>query len=500
MKKLLLVLSLVMSTAILFTACGESSVSKPSASSQDLSSIKSVSSTPIVSSVPTASSSVGPQATGFIPDSTNVRKMYVVGETFTNTGFVGKAQLDNGKTTFLTKNDYSYKTDFDSAKPGNYTVTVTYKNFEPHVYTVQVVPAPIVNAGVVKFAIDGAFTGDIGELNANEQYQLKSFTQLISLLDGVNFDATTVKQVYVAPGTYNEKISFTSKMTNVQLIAQSGQETKITYGDCSSKTGGTDSTATVTVKGDGFMAKNIIFENSYDFINGTDANKQALAALIEADKAVFDNCVFLGYQDTLQAKNKRQYYNNCTIKGTTDFIFGKSSTALFEGCDIVTRFTKAGQTNNGYITAHSGNEKIAVGTPCLNYGYVFKNCNLTAETGVEAGTVSLGRPWRWGATVAFINCDMGAHISVAEFGSGVKGRYDSMSGGGRTNLPSEAYFVEYGNTGAGALATATADFTLIEQSVADNYTIANIFAKNNNSVTYVDDWDATAALTALQAL
>ena len=70
-------------------------------------------------------------------------------------------------------------------------------------------------------------------------------------------------------------------------------------------------------------------------------------------------------------------FTNCYIEGTTDFIFGPS-TALFEYCELHSK-------RDSYITAAS--------TPqSEKFGYVFKNCKLTAAPGVKK--VYLGRPWR----------------------------------------------------------------------------------------------------------
>ena len=104
---------------------------------------------------------------------------------------------------------------------------------------------------------------------------------------------------------------------------------------------GTTGSSSFFIFGEGFIAKNITFENSAGPVG------QAVAVRIESDKVAFENCRFLGDQDTLypHGKNSRQYYRNCYIEGTVDFIFGWS-TAVFEDCTI---FCKTA----GYITAPS---------------------------------------------------------------------------------------------------------------------------------------------------
>jgi pectinesterase len=103
----------------------------------------------------------------------------------------------------------------------------------------------------------------------------------------------------------------------------------------------------------------------------------------------------LGDQDTLHTSGvqSKQYYKNCYIEGTTDFIFGPS-VAVFENCHIHSK-------KNSYITAAS--------TPEGNlFGYVFFNCKLTSDEGINE--VYLGRPWRPFAKTVFIKCTMGTHI------------------------------------------------------------------------------------------
>jgi pectinesterase len=167
-----------------------------------------------------------------------------------------------------------------------------------------------------------------------------------------------------------------------------------------------------------FWAENITFQNSAGPVG------QAVAIFVSGDRAVFKNCRFLGFQDTLYTYGKysRQYYENCYIEGTVDFIFG-SSTAVFKDCEIRSK-------RDAYITAAS--------TPQgRDYGYVFINCKLTADPGVEK--VFLGRPWRPYAQTVFIHCEMGAHI-----------RPEGWNNWGNVSNEKTAFYAEYGSSGPGA--------------------------------------------------
>ena len=135
----------------------------------------------------------------------------------------------------------------------------------------------------------------------------------------------------------------------------------------------TSGSSTCYIYAPDFYAENITFRN------GAGRVGQAVACFVSGDRAHFKNCRFIGNQDTLYTygKDSRQYYENCYVEGTVDFIFGKS-TALFMNCTIKS-------LSNGYVTApatEKGNK----------YGYVFINCDLTSSDGVD--NVFLSRPWR----------------------------------------------------------------------------------------------------------
>ncbi len=95
--------------------------------------------------------------------------------------------------------------------------------------------------------------------------------------------------------------------------------------------------------------------------------------------------------------NCKQLYKNCYISGTVDFIFGGAA-ANFIDCEIRSRYRPG---KGGFITA-------AATPKAQTQGYVFENCYLTADSGVE--NVFLGRPWRNYAQTAFKHCYLGEHI------------------------------------------------------------------------------------------
>ena len=199
--------------------------------------------------------------------------------------------------------------------------------------------------------------------------------------------------ILIKEGSYKEKVIIPASKNAVSLIGQG--EVRITFDDYASKTNifgenkGTSGSSSCYIYAPDFYAENIIFENTSGPVG------QAVACFVSADRAYFRKCRFLGFQDTLYTYGKRcrQYYDECYIEGTVDFIFGWS-TAVFNRCHIHS-------IGNGYITAPSTDKG-------QKYGYVFYDCEITANSNVDK--VYLSRPWRPYAQAVFIRCNLGKHI------------------------------------------------------------------------------------------
>jgi len=201
--------------------------------------------------------------------------------------------------------------------------------------------------------------------------------------------------VFVRNGIYKEKLLLPKGKQFVNLVGEDKFSTILTYDDHTGKVVNgqvinTRTSASFLMLANNFTAENITFQNDAGFTAG-----QAVAIEVDGDKAIFNNCRFVGNQDILFTNNdsSRQYYKNCYIEGTTDFIFG-SSTVWFEQCHIHSK-------KDSHITAAS--------TPKEHlYGYVFNDCILTGDSSLRS--VSLGRPWRAYSNVTYINCYLDNHI------------------------------------------------------------------------------------------
>lgn len=236
--------------------------------------------------------------------------------------------------------------------------------------------------------------------------------------------SNAVTEIFVKKGTYKERIVVPVTKTNITLIGEDALTTVLTFDNYASKPDtagkplGTSRTASFYVYGAGFTAKNITFENSSGPVG------QALAIYVAGDRASFFNCRFLGFQDTIYTHGygSRQYYKDCYIEGTTDFIFG-AATALFDNCSI---FCKKGGL---YISAASTLDTT-------KYGYVFLHCNISGSA--PKNTFALGRPWRPHAKVVYLYCNLSEVIMAAGWDNWRNAENEKT-----------AYYAEYKNTGPG---------------------------------------------------
>ncbi|KAL0452414.1 UNVERIFIED_CONTAM: putative pectinesterase/pectinesterase inhibitor 34 [Sesamum latifolium] len=169
--------------------------------------------------------------------------------------------------------------------------------------------------------------------------------------------------IYVRAGRYEEdNLKVGRKKTNIMFIGDGKGKTVISGGKSVQDKLTTFHTASFAATGAGFIARDITFENW-----AGPGKHQAVALRVGADHAVVYRCNVIGYQDTLYTHSQRQFYRDCDIYGTVDFIFGNAA-VVFQNCTIHTR--KPMQLQKNTITAQNRKD------PNQNTGISIHACRL----------------------------------------------------------------------------------------------------------------------------
>ncbi|CAL5025169.1 unnamed protein product [Urochloa decumbens] len=255
------------------------------------------------------------------------------------------------------------------------------------------------------------------------------FKSITEAINAVPKSYTGRYAIYVKAGTYKEYVTVPKDMANVFMYGDGPTRTVVT-GD-KSNTGGfaTIATRTFSAEGNGFICKNMGFENTA----GPEGH-QAVAMHVQGDMSVFFNCRFAGYQDTLYVHANRQFFRNCEVLGTVDYIFGNSA-ALFQNCLMTVR--KPGDSQSNMVTAQGRTD------PNMPTGIVLQSCRIVPEQALFATRLTvpsyLGRPWKEYARTVVMESTIGDLIKP-------EGWAEWMGDIGLKTL----YYAEYANTGPGA--------------------------------------------------
>lgn len=212
------------------------------------------------------------------------------------------------------------------------------------------------------------------------------------------------------------------------------------------------------VSGERFVAVDVTFKNT-----AGPAKHQAVALRNNADLSSFYRCSFEGYQDTLYVHSLRQFYRECDIYGTVDFIFGNAA-AVFQNCNIYARKPMPNQKNA--VTAQGRTD------PNQNTGIAIQNCSIVAapdfanDLNSTATTLNyLGRPWKEFSRTVYMQSYIGDLISPVGW----------LEWNGTVGLDT-LYYGEFQNYGPGANTTMRVKwpgYSLMNASQALNFTVYN---------------------------
>uniref|UniRef100_A0A803QRY6 Pectinesterase n=1 Tax=Cannabis sativa TaxID=3483 RepID=A0A803QRY6_CANSA len=267
--------------------------------------------------------------------------------------------------------------------------------------------------------------------------------------------------IYVQEGIYDETVIITKKMVNVTMYGDGSQKSIITGRKNFVDGVRTFQTATFVVLGEGFMGKAMGFRNT-----AGPEKHQAVAARVQADRAIFANCRFEGYQDTLYTQAHRQFYRSCVVAGTIDFIFGDAA-VVFQNCMLVVRLPMANQKN--IVTAQGRVDKQQT------TGIVIHNCRIMADKKLEPEKAKvktyLGRPWKEYSRTVVMESTIEDLIHPDGW----------LPWEGEFALKT-LYYAEYNNKGPGAKVTNRvnwAGYNVIDKIEAQKFTVENFLQGND---------------------
>ncbi|XP_031252483.1 pectinesterase-like [Pistacia vera] len=261
--------------------------------------------------------------------------------------------------------------------------------------------------------------------------------------------------IYVVAGVYEECVSIAKNKKYVMMIGDGINQTVITGNKSVIDGWTTFNSATFAVVGQGFVAVNITFKNTAGAIK-----HQAVAVRNGADMSTFYSCSFEGYQDTLYTNSLRQFYRDCDIYGTVDFIFGNAA-VVFQNCNLYPRRPLENQFNA--ITAQGRTD------PNQNTGISIHNCTIMPAGDLVSGNYSvktyLGRPWKQYSRTVYMQSFIGSLIHPVG--------WKEWSGDYALNT---SYYAEYNNTGPGSNTTGRvtwAGYHVINKTeTARNFTVS----------------------------
>ncbi|GKD74582.1 pectinesterase-like protein, partial [Tanacetum coccineum] len=267
--------------------------------------------------------------------------------------------------------------------------------------------------------------------------------------------STTRFVIYIKAGAYYEYVEVINKKRNLMFVGDGIGKTLI-KGNRNVVDGWTTfRSATVIVVGANFIAKGITIENY-----AGPSKHQAVALRSGSDFSIFYQCSFVAYQDTLYAHSLRQFYRECDVYGTVDFVFGNAA-VVFQKSNFYARQPDPNQKN--IFTAQGRDD------PNQNTGMSIIECKIAAGSELIPNQTMfksyLGRPWKEFSKTVFIRSYIGDLIEPAGF----------LEWNGTFAL-STLYYGEYLNRGPGSNTSARVTwpgYRLLNETEASQFTVAN---------------------------
>ncbi|KAK2439905.1 putative pectinesterase/pectinesterase inhibitor [Trifolium repens] len=273
--------------------------------------------------------------------------------------------------------------------------------------------------------------------------------------------------IYVREGYYEEYVIVPKEKKGILLVGDGINKTIITGNHSVIDGWTTFNSSTFAVSGERFIAVDITFKNT-----AGPEKHQAVAVRNNADLSTFYRCSFEGYQDTLYVHSLRQFYRDCKIYGTVDFIFGNAA-VVFQNCNIYARKPMENQKNA--VTAQGRTD------PNQNTGISIQNCTIDAApdlaNDLNSTSSYLGRPWKIYSRTVYMQSYIGNFVDPSGW----------LEWNGTLGLDT-IFYGEFNNYGPGSITDNRVQwpgYFLLNDTQAWNFTVLNFTLGN----TWLPDTD-----------
>ncbi|KAE8672228.1 Pectinesterase 2 [Hibiscus syriacus] len=295
-----------------------------------------------------------------------------------------------------------------------------------------------------------------------------NFTNITAAVATAPNNSDTRFVIYIKAGAYFENVEVERKKTMLMFVGDGIGKTVVKASRNVVDGFTTFRSATVAVVGDGFIAKGITIENS-----AGPSKHQAVALRTGSDLSAFYKCSFVGYQDTLYVHSLRQFYRECDVYGTIDFVFGNAA-AVFQGCNLYARKPNPNQKN---IFTAQGRED-----PNQNTGISILDSKIAAAADLipvkSSFKTYLGRPWKEYSRTVIMRSYIDDSVDPAGW----------LEWNGTFGL-STLYYREYMNRGPGSNTSARVTwpgYRVINNSTEANLFTAGAFIQGNEWLNFTD--------------
>ncbi|XP_060174698.1 probable pectinesterase/pectinesterase inhibitor 41 [Lycium barbarum] len=310
---------------------------------------------------------------------------------------------------------------------------------------------------------DHVLVSDVVIVNQTGSGNFSTINEAVAIAPNKTDGTTGYFLIYITAGVYEEYVSIAKNKKYLMMIGDGINQTIITGNHSHNVSGySTFNSSTFAVVGQGFVAVNITFQNT-----AGPTKHQAVAVRNSADLSTFYSCSFHGYQDTLYVHSLRQFYRECDIYGTVDFIFGNAA-AVFQNCNIYPKLPLKDQFNA--ITAQGRSD------PNQNTGISIQNCTVKPADDLKFSNSStqtyLGRPWKEYSRTIYAQNFLDGFVNPLG--------WREWSGDFALNT---SYYAEFNNTGPGSNTTGRVTwpgFHIIGAADAANFTVSEFLLG--------DDW------------